>query len=142
MSQFLLDEQLAAHDVLEPLRKRLKLRRLKDLRPAEQILDERIPELLRTLKHPTFLTLDHDFWNASWCHPDYAIIYFALTDREQDALPKLLLALSRMSEFGTRRSRMGKVIRLSKSEIRFWQFTSDELHRLDWPQRAKRRRDH
>ena len=65
--------------------------------------------------------------------------------RLKDAIIRLRdegMVLLRMSEFGTRRSRMGKVIRLSKAEIRFWQFTSDELHRLDWPQRAKRRRDH
>src|SRR5262245_19902466 len=140
MSQFLLDEQLAANEVLEPLRKRLKLARLKDLRPRERILDDRIPELLRTVKQPTFLTLDHGFWDASWCHPDYGIIYFALTDREQEAVPKLLLALLQMSEFNSRSARMGKVIRLSEAGIRFWEFASDKLVSMNWPARRKRGR--
>jgi hypothetical protein len=75
MSQLILDDQLDISEVFFPIRKWITARRLQELRPGELIRDERVPEILRTLKSPTFITIDHGFWNARLCHPDYCIVY-------------------------------------------------------------------
>src|SRR5262249_30714584 len=107
MSQFILDDQLDVRAVLEPLQEWTTAARLGTLRPNEQILDSRIPEILLTLRQPTFVTIDHDFWHRNWCHPGYGILYFALPNEEQSGIPLLLRALLRRPEFRTRAARMG-----------------------------------
>ena len=139
MSQFILDEQLAASDVLVPLQETLKVRRLTDLRPKEQILDDRVPEILLALKGPTFITIDQDFWDRYLCHPGYCILYFYLRDQDQDRLPELLRALLRLPEFRTRASRLGKVVRVRAARIDFWQHQVPELQHVSWPKTPRRR---
>src|SRR5713226_3968969 len=102
MSQLILDDQLDVSEILPPLRKWITARRLQDLRPSELIRDDRIPEILLTLKSPTFITIDHGFWDARLCHPGYCILYFALRDDQQQLIPTLLRALMRRAEFRSR----------------------------------------
>lgn len=132
MSQFILDEQLAVNEVLNPLQRRLKVQRLVELRPGEHILDDRIPEILLTLTKPAFVTLDSDFWNVDLCHPGYAILYFALSDDDQDQVPHLLMELLKLDPFKTRARRMGKVVRVGKTLIQYWQRGSNTLHEIPW----------
>src|SRR4051812_5216690 len=99
MSQFILDDQLDVRAVLGPRKGRLKARRLAALRPGQRVLDDRVPEILLTLKRPTFLTIDQDFWDRSLCHPGYCILCFALPTDEQEQIPALLRALLRRPEF-------------------------------------------
>ena len=63
MAQFVADEHLDERDVLVPLRRRFSLHRVQELRPGEQVLDDRIPEILLRLRKPTFLTIDQGFWD-------------------------------------------------------------------------------
>jgi len=72
MSQFVLDDQLDIHEVLRPLQAWRTARLLREIRPNEHILDDRIPEILLTLKQPTFLTMDRGFGDSKLCHPGYA----------------------------------------------------------------------
>jgi hypothetical protein len=69
VSQFILDDQLDVAIVLHPIQAWSTAERLRGLRPRERVLDKRIPEILQTLRQPTFLTIDQDFWHSSWCHP-------------------------------------------------------------------------
>ena len=62
MSQLILDDQLSVRKVLTPLQKWITVERLQDLRSGEVILDDRVPEILRTQKNATFVTIDQDFW--------------------------------------------------------------------------------
>ena len=88
--------------------------------------------ILRTLKQPTFITIDADFWDRELCHPAYAIVYFALDDDEQEQLPLMLRSLWRRPEFRTRSRRMGKVARVGHSHIDWWQFQVPDLYRVAW----------
>jgi hypothetical protein len=97
------------------------------------VLDERVPEILRTVRRPTFITVDQDFWDRRWCHPDYCILYFALSDEQQFQLPDLLRALLRLPEFRSRAGRMGKVARVRPTAVEWWQFPPGDLHQLTWP---------
>jgi hypothetical protein len=132
MSQLILDDQLDVHVVLEPLRRWIGAERLAGLRPHQRILDERVPAILRTLHQPTFVTIDHQFSNARWCHPNYCILYIALRDVEQQLLPGLLRALLRHPEFRTRARRMGKVARITTTAIECWAFRVRGLQRIEW----------
>jgi hypothetical protein len=132
MSQLILDDQLKASQVLEPLRKWITVQRLRDLRPHQQILDDRVPQILWTLKQPTFVTIDHGFWKRTLCHPNYAILVFALRDDQQVLLPELCRALLRRTEFRKRKSRMGKVARISTTAIDYWEFPGKQSQHVDW----------
>ena len=119
MSQLIRDDQLDVSEILPAIRKWITARRLQDLRPAELIRDERVPEILRTLRSPTFLTIDSGFWNARLCHPGYCILYFALRDDQQRLIPALLRALLRRAEFRSRSKRMGKVARVGPKAVTY-----------------------
>ena len=47
-------------------------------------------------------------------------------------MPGLLRQLLRLPEFKTRAARMGKVVRVSRLGIRYWQLNDDEEHNLEW----------
>lgn len=138
MSQLVLDAHISAPAVLPPLRRWITVHTLQDVRPRELVLDERIPEILLTLRSPTFITIDTDFLDPRWCNPNYSILHFALQNKEQRLIPGLLRALLRRSEFRTRAVRMGKVARISTSSIEYWQFPSREPRLILWkPGRRK-----
>jgi hypothetical protein len=140
MSQLLLDEQVNVPRVLAALRKWITVDVLPALRPGERVLDDRIPTLLRTLKRPTFVTIDSDFWHRRLCHPDYCILYFYLRDDQQPLIPDLLRALLRHPEFHTRAARMGKVACISTESVDYWQFQVAEMQHLEPPRPRRRRR--
>jgi hypothetical protein len=139
MTQIVLDDQLDVHAVLHPIQQWTTAHLLRELRPGEHVLDERVPELLQRLKQPTFITIDHGFWDRRLCHPRYGILYFALRKDQQALLPGLLRALMRLSEFRTRAGRMGIVARVSTSHIEYCQFQKTGLQQVSWsgPTRQK-----
>ena len=140
MSQLLLDEQLNTPHLLPVIRKWIKAEKLTVERPGEQILDDRVPSILRTLKQPTFVTIDAGFWNRSLCHADYGILYFDLRVDQQELLPGLLRSLLRLPEFRTRALRMGKVARVSTASISFWDVNHQELQHAAWGKRPRKKR--
>ncbi len=87
MSQFIVDEQLPFDRVVFPIRKWASVKRIDELRPDEVIKDDRIGSLLHRIKHTTFVTVDHGFWNSRYCHPQYCIFYFALRDDQHAQIP-------------------------------------------------------
>jgi hypothetical protein len=121
MSLLVLDDQLDLQKILPPLAGWLTTVRLQDLRPGEHILDDRVPQLLLTLNRPTFVTIDRGFWKRRLCHPAYCILYFALDKDKQELLPPLLRRLLRLAEFRTRAVRMGKVARVGKKAVTYWE---------------------
>jgi hypothetical protein len=117
MSQLILDENVDLQRVLPHLPKKITAQSIQSLRPGERILDERVPEILLTLKQPTFVTIDRGFWHPRWCHPDYCIAFFAVQSTEQEQLTELLRAFLRLPEFHTRASRVGKVAHVSPTRV-------------------------
>jgi hypothetical protein len=117
MSQLILDEQISLPEVLPLIQKWITVQYLPALRPRQQVLDQRVPAILLTLKQPTLVTIDRDFWRRHLCHPNYCILYFALRNEEQRLIPDLLRALLRRPEFNTRAKRMGKVVRISTTTL-------------------------
>lgn len=132
MSLIVLDDQLLPGLVQAPIRVWATAQRLRDLRPAEVIKDDRVPSLLRELKRPTFITIDTGFYDRSLCDPAYCLLYFALRDDQQSQLSGLLRRLFRLPEFKTRAVRMGKVARISRDGIGYWRHREKAMHLLAW----------
>jgi hypothetical protein len=118
--------------VARPLSRWTTAQRLRDLRPGEVILDDRVPELLLTLHQPTFVTIDQGFWDRRLCHPKYCILFFALRDDRQKLLGPLLRALLRRPAFRSRKGRMGRVVRVRPTTIDSWLFQQAAMERLVW----------
>jgi hypothetical protein len=90
------------------------------LRPGSLILDDAIPGLLQSVKQPTFITLNvTDFWRRSAPDRRFAIVGFAYPSTRTIEIPSVLKKVLRMSPFRTRRSRLGKIIRVSPEHIQF-----------------------
>lgn len=119
MSQLVLDDQLDVQIILPELT-RITVVRLQSLRPGELVLDDRVPEILRTLKTPTFVTIDRGFWKRRLCNSGYCILYFELLSEDQKLLPGLLRRLFHLPEFRTRAARMGKVARVDQTVVTYW----------------------
>ena len=140
MSRLVLDDHLwvaGVHDHIAPW---ATVRFLRDIRPGEVVKDERVPSILRTIRTPTFITIDHQFWNPRRRDRAYCIVYFDLRTDEQGDIPMLLRRLLRLPEFRTRAARMGKVARVSRDQVRWWQVGDESEHAVQW--RATRRSRH
>jgi len=132
MSQIIVDEQLGITEVLLPLRRWITAQKIESLRPFEVIKDDRVLQILWEFKRPTFVTIDSGFYDKHHCDKRYCLIYFVLTPLEQNQLPDLLRRLLRLPEFKTRTVRMGKVVRVSKTGVRYWQLSDDKEHKFEW----------
>jgi len=133
MSQLVLDDQLDVQIILANLETWITAERLQNLRPGEHILDDRVPEILLTLKTPTFVTIDRGFWNRRLSHPGYCILYCQLTKDEQEQLPGLVRRLFRLAEFRTRFARMGKVAKVRQETVDYWEAGKKNTLRLSKP---------
>jgi hypothetical protein len=133
VSQIVLDDQLFDLEVLVPLARWITVQRLRDLRPGEVIKDDRVPQLLRQLRQPTFVTIDMGFWDKTLRDPRYCLLCFPLSNDEQFRLPELLRRLFQLPEFHTKAARMGKVVRVGTLQIDYWQPGEQRSHRLNWP---------
>jgi hypothetical protein len=137
VTQFILDDQLALGDVLGLLRRRVTVAYLREVRRDQVIKDERVASILHTIKHPTFITIDDAFWDRRLRHNGYCMLYFVLRHDEQRDLPELLHRLLRLPEFRTRAARMGRVARVSREQVLFWQLHDETLHAIEWPSRRR-----
>jgi hypothetical protein len=133
MSQILMDEHLSRTEVLEPLQQWTTAQKIEDLAPNETFKDDRILQVLRRQKQPTFVTLDAGFYHRKYCDRRYCLIYFVLPHQEQHRLPGLLRQLFRLPEFKTKAARMGKVVRVSRKRVEFWQAGDEKKRVAGWP---------
>jgi len=90
--------------------------------------DEIIPFLL-TLHHPTFFTLDWDYFKRSLGHARYCLVYL---DVRRDEIATFIRRLLRHPEFDTQAKRMGAIIRLSHTGLAVWRFHAEQEVHYDW----------
>jgi hypothetical protein len=123
-----LDEQLLGRNIEHHIARwyRGPVQFILDLRPHTVIKDEGIPELLRQQPQPTFVTInERDFWQKIEADSRYCIVCFPLPDPRVRDIPEVLRSLLRRPEFRTKAQRMGKVIRITNEDVRFYT-TSDK----------------
>ncbi len=116
--------------MLEPLQRWITVTKIEDLVPEEALKDDRILQLLRQRKQPTFITLDDDFFYKRLCDRWYCLIYCVVPRQQQHRIPALLRRLFRLPEFSTKAVRMGKVIRVREKDIEFWQVGLGKRQRM------------
>ena len=132
-----LDEQLLGHEIREEIASwyRGTVVDITMLRPGTHILDDAIQALLRTVRQPTFITLNaSDFWRRMAPDPHSCIIGFALSHLQASLIPILLRRLLSLEPFRTRRSRVGKIVRVTTNHIQYYTDASWAIQTLDWPQ--------
>ncbi len=111
-----------------------KITSLNKLRADTVIKDEAVPAILRTVKHPTFLTTNiSDYWRKMPAHQAYCMICFELTNPQIIEIPRLLRIVLRFKEFKTKSARMGKVMRVRRHHIDFYESGSNQISTLNWP---------
>ena len=91
--------------------------------------DDAIIPLLHHLRQPTFFSLDPDFYKRVLCHKNYCIAYLSVVDYEAAVYVRKLL---RHSQFNTKASRMGTVIKASHDGLTIWRLHAEKSVGLGW----------
>jgi hypothetical protein len=118
-----LDEQLADPRIIRSIQHwyKGKVTGIQEARAHTRITDDVIPVLLRQLKAPTFVTINHeDFWRRIPADPAYCVICLKLTSRRSSEVPEALRAILTRPEWRTKRGRMGNVIFVSGRRIAYY----------------------
>ena len=90
---------------------------------------EEIIPLLHTLRRPTFLTRDGDFYDPQLRHPGYCLAYFDVALAEAAEYIRRFL---RHPSFRTQSQRMGKVIRVSPRGLSYWRVGEVRDRNIEW----------
>jgi len=128
-----LDEQLLGRNIEREIAQwyRGAVHFIIDLRPNTIIKDDAVPQLLRQLNQPTFVTInERDFWRKVAIDNRCCVVCFALSDSRAGAIPTSLRALLRRPEFRTKAKRMGKVIRITRQAIQYYTFKKRPLRTI------------
>lgn len=84
--------------------------------------------VLRRVRQPTVVTTNvADFWRRVPTHSRYSIVCVALPNERLHELPSLLRQLLRLPEFNTKAKSMGKVIRVSPSQLQSYERQGDYI---------------
>jgi hypothetical protein len=106
---------------------------IKALRPGTVIKDEAIPGLLRRVRQPTFVTINHgDFWRRVTAGRGFCLLCLKLTADQAEEVPRWLRRLFRLPEFRTKNRRMGKVALVSPRNIQYYSVEDNLIHLLGW----------
>jgi hypothetical protein len=118
-----LDEQLKDHHLIAAIAAWYPgATHIQTLRPTTVVKDDNIAALLLTARRPTFVTINaDDFWRKIQPHVGYCILAIDLTQGDVDDLPLQLRALLKLPAFRTQASRMGKIIRVQATRIRYYE---------------------
>jgi hypothetical protein len=103
------------------------------LRPGTHVKDDVIPTLLQQAKQPTFVTINWtDFWRQTSANKRYSIICFTLILKHVDKIPKLLRRVLKLEPFQTKASRMGKVVRVTKDLVQYYQVNDPHIYTVNF----------
>ena len=122
-----LDEQLLGRGIERDIAQWYKgtVQFITDLRPHTIIKDDAIPILLRQQLQPTFVTInDQDFWRKVDIDHRFCVVCFVWPDTRVLEISQTLRLLFRHPEFRTKRQRMGKVVRMTKEDIRYYTYNT------------------
>ena len=90
--------------------------------------DEIIP-LLHSLRRPTLLTRDDDFYHPQLRHANYCLAYFDIAITET---AEYIRQFYRHPLFRTQAKRMGKVVRVHEQGITYWEVNAPGANRVIW----------
>jgi hypothetical protein len=96
--------------------------------------ENQIIPLLHSLAQPVLFSSDHGFYRFRLAHQKYSLVYL---DVEEDAVASCIRQFLRHPLFNTKAKRLGKVARVTATEIRFWHVGENQERRIGW--KANRR---
>ncbi|NUO78839.1 hypothetical protein HUU05_02085 [candidate division KSB1 bacterium] len=131
-----LDENIFGRIVVKGLTTWYKgqLTSINELRVNTVVKDDAVPVILRTVKQPTFITTNvSDYWRKMPAHKAYCMICFELTNEQVVEIPRLLRAVLGFKEFKTKSVRMGKIVRVRRHRIDYYEIGSNQTSTLNWP---------
>jgi hypothetical protein len=106
-----------------------------DMRPNTVVKDDAIPGLLQSQNQPTFVTINEtDVWRKVMINDRFCVVCFALPDSRAREIPARLRSLLRHSAFKTKKSRMGKVIRVTDQDISYYAFDDKGIRSIKFEQ--------
>jgi hypothetical protein len=130
-----LDENIFDHDFLPEYKSwyKGKITTIRALRADTIVKDDAIPTILRTVKQPTFVTTNvFDFWHKLPAHNAYCIVCFDLPNKRINEIPSKLRGVLSLKEFKTKSSRMGKILRIRRLYIDYYQASDQSVYTLPW----------
>jgi hypothetical protein len=135
-----LDEQLLSYGLRASIARwyRGTVTDITQLRPNTVIQDEAIPALLRTVRRPTFVTINvADFWRRLAPALQFCIACVAVAHTRAQEVPELLRRLFTLQQFRTSGQRLGKFARVRQRHVQYYTTDTRVVHLIDWP-RARR----
>lgn len=130
-----LDEQLLGYGLQDSISAwyRGTVTDLPGLRPGTLILDEAVPELLRSVPQPTFLTINvADFWRCMAPDRHFCVLCVALSDKRAAELSGLVRRVFATDPFRTRRRRLGKIARVTTRSLQYYTTVSWAVQTINW----------
>ena len=92
--------------------------------------DENLIPILHRLPHPTFFTLDRDFFRPDWAHGRYCLVWLNVPDDYAAAFIRRFL---RHPSFDMQAKRMGGVARVQAGGVLWWRAKQRSPQSLAWP---------
>lgn len=129
-----LDEQLDARELGEQIAAWYAGRviSVRELRPHTVIKDEAVTTLLRTVAHPTFVTINvADYWNKVSSNSRFVIVCIDLPARQVLQIPMYLRRFPSLPQFKTKAARMGVIALLRPTRIEYYR-ASHKIETLAW----------
>jgi len=124
------DEQLADPRIIRSISNWYKGKVISviEVRPHTTVPDDAIPELLRQLKAPTFVTINyHHFWQRVQASSAYCVICVKLPAERSLEVPQLLRTVFSRPNWRTKRGRMGSVISLRDRRVSYYSTTEPNV---------------
>jgi hypothetical protein len=91
--------------------------------------DDQIISVLHRHRGVTFFTRDLGFYDRSLCHRRYCLVCLGVSKDEVAIFARRLL---RHADFKTQAQRLGSVIQVSQTAIRWWSSTSKKERQARW----------
>ena len=91
--------------------------------------DEDILPLLHRFRDVTLFTHDRDFSGIELCHPDYCLVWLAVS---QDLVAEYTRRLLRHPEFDTSAKRLGKVLTVGSSGVTVFERHRKAPRKVEW----------
>ena len=91
--------------------------------------DQNLIPVMHRLRHPTFFSLDRDFYRPEWRHAAYCLVWLDVNDDQAADFTRRFL---RHPAFDTRAKRMGVVARAHPGGVQFWRKNEHIRRSIRW----------
>ncbi len=124
-----MDENVFESQRTQLLRRRMHLCQIGRDLGRKGMKDDEIITLLRTLRRPTFITRDRDFFDRTLCSDKMCLVYFDIRPLEVAGYARRFLRHPRFKAWSRRK---GSVVRVAATGISVWRTKELHIWRYRW----------